>query len=339
MRILFTTPYSRNLVNLNVVYSLEQEVAKTTECRWTGERYPDHRPGESIDQTVKRLYGNDPPDWVVINNAHRPTYKKMVENEGKREYKIAITLADLHVDPPHWVRVANKSDAVLMRYMYSPYIKKSLFGRFNSYTKHDPNYYLNNITKPILHFPWFTDPDIYKPCQEKTYDVIFLGSHRKKVYPLRYDIVKNLGKLCEEKGWKHLVRDRPPGDTLHRDIETLKQQGHIVGDLYAETVAKSSVFIFGNSIFNYPLSKYFEITGSGTLAMADEPTTAEQLSFKSDENYAMINLKSWRERLEYYLDDEQLMEKVAQRGYENAVKHHSIQVRAKQLLGFLKKNM
>ncbi len=60
-------------------------------------------------------------------------------------------------------------------------------------------------------------------------------------------------------------------------MEKLKQAGNIVGDLYGNTVASSKMFIFGNSIFNYPLSKYFEIMGSGTLVMTNEPLTSDLL--------------------------------------------------------------
>ncbi|MCW4049794.1 MAG: hypothetical protein NWE89_08670 [Candidatus Bathyarchaeota archaeon] len=54
LRILFTTPYSRNLVNLNVVYSMEKKVPKIAECRWVGEGYSDHVTGEALSQTVIR---------------------------------------------------------------------------------------------------------------------------------------------------------------------------------------------------------------------------------------------------------------------------------------------
>ncbi|MCW4050850.1 MAG: glycosyltransferase [Candidatus Bathyarchaeota archaeon] len=287
---------------------------------------------------MRRLYGSDGPDWVVINNAHRPTLSKMMEETTERDYKVAITIADLHVNPLEWVKAANMFDAVLMRYLYSPYEKKSIMDRFTYYKKHDPRFYLDNIKKPVLHFPWFTDPGIYKPSEEKEYDVIFLGSYRKKVYPLRNRIVANLAKLCEEKGWKYLVRDRPPGDTLVRDIERLKSEGHIVGDIYAETVARSRIFIFGNSIFSYPLSKYFEITGSRTVAMADKPTSAEVLHFESGENYVEITLENWKKKLEYYLEDDQLCEEIARKGYDNTMKNHSSEVRARQLVDFLKQH-
>jgi len=247
-----------------------------------------------------------------------------------------MTLVDNHVDPAKWVDIANRGfNGTLMRYMYSPYIRKSIFSRFVYYSKFDPEFYIKNIDTKKLHFPWFTDQRIYKPIEEKQYDVIFLGTSRKKVYPLRHKIVNELPRICKKRGWRYLIGDRPPGETVSRNISDLIQQGYIVGEKYAEVVAKSKIFIFGSSIFNYPLSKYFEIMGSGTLAMADRPQSAEELHFEAGENYVEVNQDNWKGKLEYYLEDDAERERIARNGYETVMKHHTSEIRARQLLDFL----
>jgi len=335
LRILFTTVHGKNIVNLNTVYSLEQKISEKVECKWAGLGHDEYVGKETLDQTIERLYGNDPPDWIVSNNAHLPTYQKMMKEKKHRRYKIAITLADLHAEPKKWVEVANWVDAVMMRYLYAPYVKRTLISRNIGYKKSDPEYYLKNIKSPILHFPWFTDSEIYKPKKEKIHDVIFLGAHRKKVYPLRYQIVNELPKYCEENGWTCLVKGRPPGKTLERDIEKLKQEGYIVGDLYSQTLASSKVFIFGNSIFQYPISKYFEIMGSGTLVMANEPQSAEALGFIDGENYVSVNGDNWKQKLAYYLENDEERERIALNGYTHVITNHSVEKRSEQLLDFL----
>lgn len=334
MRILFTTIHSKNLVNLNTVYNLERHVSQKAECRWAGPGHEDYVQGESLDQTVNRLYGDDPPDWVVSNNAHLPTYLETISTK-ERNYKVAITLADLHSEPEKWVKVANNADAVLMRYLYAPYVKQTLLGRTIGYKKTDPEYYQKNIKSPILHFPWFTDPEIYRPQPDKRYDVVFLGAHRKKVYPLRHDIVHKLGDYCKENGWSCLIKGRPPGKTLERDMEKLQKEGYIVGDLYGKTVASSKVFIFGNSIFNYPLSKYFEIMGSGTMVMANTPQASDELGFIDGENFVSINKDNWQQKLRQYLQDDSERERIAINGYNHVSKNHSVENRTNQLLNFL----
>ena len=337
MRILFTTIRSDELVNLNVIYSLEKEVSRYAECQWIGRGWREYKPGEKLDESIKRLYGNDPPDWVVSNRADLQEYREHGSPRDGRPYDMVMTLADLHVDPHGWVRAANAGyDVTLMRYLYSPYVKKSLLGRYRYYQKIDPEFYVKNLTTKIHHFPWFTDPSIYKPSSEKGYDVVFLGSSEKKVYPLRNAIVQDLPRLCKEKGWRYVLKGRPPGETTHRNIPELLGQGYIVGERYAETLAKSKVFIFGSSIFRYPLSKYFEVMGSGALAMADEPQTAQQLHLRDGENYVRVTKENWKRTLEYYLENDDEREMVASKGYETVMKYHSVEVRARELVNLLK---
>lgn len=338
LRVLFNTIRSANLVNLNVVYYLEQEVAKLVDCRWSGSGWENHVPGEPINDTVKRLYGNDPPDFIVNSSAHLKENKRIAREKTSETPRTVMTVNDMHVNPEEIVSTANEGfDGVLMRYKYSPYRKTPLPFNLALYTKFDENYYLDNLEIERQHFPWFTDHRIYKPSEEKELDVVFLGAYRRRIYPLRYMIYNELPRLSEKKGWKYIVRGRPPGRTPLRDIPELEKQGYIVGPKYAETIAKAKVFIFGSSIFRYPVSKFFEIMGSGTLVMADRPQSADELHFEAGENYVEINRSNWKEKLEYYLEDDAERERIARNGYETVMKHHTSEIRARQLVDFLKK--
>jgi len=46
---------------------------------------------------------------------------------------------------------------------------------------------------------------------------------------------------------------------------------------------------------------------------------------------------SWKEKLEYYLEDDAERERIARNGYETVMKHHTSETRARQLVGFLRK--
>lgn len=338
MRVLFNTIRSSDLVNLNVVYYLEQEVAKLADCQWCGAGWDSHLPGETIDETVKRLYGNDPPDFIVNSSAQHIENKRVAREKTGKTPKTVMTVNDMHVDPEEIVATANTGfDGILMRYLYSPYRKTPLLFNLALYTRFDPNYYLDNLNLARQHFPWFTDSRIYRPVEEKMYEVVFLGAHRRRIYPLRHRIYRELPRLSERKGWRCLVRGRPPGRTPLRDIGELERQGYIVGPRYAETVAKAKVFVFGTSIFRYPVSKFFEIMGSGTLVMADKPQSAEELHFEAGENYVEINRDDWKEKLEYYLEDDVERERIARNGYETVMKYHTSETRARQLVDFLSK--
>lgn len=338
LRILFNTIRSENLVTLNVVYYLEQEVAKLTDCQWCGAGWETHVPGETIDETVKRLYGNDPPDVIVNNSADHEMNKRVAREKTVETPKTVMTVNDMHVGPKEIVATANQGyDGVLMRYMHSPYKKTPLLFNLALYTKFDDNYYLDNLEVAKQHSPWFTDSRIYRPMDEKIYDVVFLGAYRRRIYPLRYKIFNELPHLSERKGWRYLIKGRPPGRTNLRDIQELEKQGYIVGPRYAETIAKAKVFIFGTSIFRYPVSKFFEAMGSGTLVMADKPQSAQELHFEAGENYVEINRDNWKETLEYYLEDDTERERIARNGYETVMKYHASDKRARRLVDFLKK--
>lgn len=329
---------SDDTVTLNVVHFLEQEVAKLADCQWSGKGWESHVPGENINQTVRRLYGNDPPDFIVDDNADIVEYTRIAEEKTAETPKTVMTINDMHLEPRRWVATANKGfNGALMRYLYCPYEKRKILSRYDHIVKMDESYYLDNLKIPYLHFPWFTDERIYKPSDEKDYDVTFLGSYRKRIYPLRYDIYTNLPKLCKENGYRYLLGDRPPGRTPERNISDLSKEGYFVGKGYADVVARSKIFIFGNSIFDYPVSKYFEVMGSGTLVMADKPQMERELHFESGYNYVEVDLSNWKEKLRYYLENDDERERIARNGYETVMKYHNSRVRAKQLVDFLKK--
>lgn len=339
MRILFTTLKTKNLVNLNVLYYLEKEIGKIADCKWSGKGWNNHRPNETLEETILRLYGNNPPNWVVSNRPQFEEYQKIARYSKRQRYKLAMTIVDLHVNPKKWVKIANSGfDVSFLRYLYSPKVKKlTVFKSLSYFGNFDPCYYLKNLKTKIFHLPWFIDPALYKPKdEEKKWNVVFLGSYNSKVYPLRYKIVKELPKLCKENKWTFLLGGRPPGKTTERFIHNLASQGYYVGSKYSEVLSSCNVFIFGSSIFRYPLSKYFEAMACGALVMADKPQTSEALHFKPGWNFVEIDQKNWKEKLDYYLTNDEEREKIACRGYKTVMKYHTSSVRAKQLVSYLR---
>ena len=71
--------------------------------------------------------------------------------------------------------------------------------------------------------------------------------------------------------------------------------------------------------------------------MVNKPQTADELHLVSGENYVEITEDNWKEKLEYYLEDDVERERIAHNGYETAMKYHTSGVRAQQLMGFLEK--
>ena len=79
------------MVTLNVVHYLEPEGAKLAEGQGGGAGWENHVSGETIDETVKRLYGNDPPDYIVNSSADHEENKRVAREKTGDTPKTVMT--------------------------------------------------------------------------------------------------------------------------------------------------------------------------------------------------------------------------------------------------------
>lgn len=388
MRILFLTQNREDLVCLEMFHYLEQEVSKLTDCKWAGIGHVDFRE-ESIDETVKRLYGSDPPDWVITSHyaGKEPYYwaeRGMLKPEH-RAYKIATITTDIHechllgVGPKGYVNELNRReyDAILM--LYTQVGAQRKINRLRSFTKYFKNqergmlkkeiksvtrfrnkflskftrsrslemeirpisktYYIDNLKSRIFHLaPWIS-PIRFRPISgPEKFDVILLGSTHYLQYPIRHAVKKGLPKLAAQKGWKYLVRDRPPGVSSTRKISDYEHSEYYAGDRYAEIMGSSKSTTFDSSIYKYPLVRYWEAMACKCLVLADTPLTAEDIHLRPGHNFVEVSVNNWGEKLEYYLENDSERERVIDRGYETVMKYHTAEIRARQLVDFLEEN-
>lgn len=341
MKILFDTAKRSDLVCISLYDNLAEEIGKMAEVKYWGPR----REGfvnESLDKTIKRLYGDDSPDWVITNcfmlceGGRWIPYK--IPPPSERSWKIATFTSDIHangmlgVGTEGYLDCLNEKgfDAILMLYSQLGYAK-------TPYKEVDPDYFLKNLKPETFHCPPWISPDMFRPIHKsKRYDVTFLGAVHDFQYPLRFLIKKHLPRFARKYGWKILLGNPPPGYAYNRVTKQMEKQGHIVGDVYNEALSRSKVFIFDCSIYRYPLLKYVEGWGAGTLIMADKPLGAERMHLKPDVNYVEINNKNWITKLKHYIKQDDLRENIARHGNETVMKYHTAEIRAKELFSFLK---
>jgi len=331
-----------NLVCVNLYDWLWEELAKIADVKFWGLG----RPGfvhEPLEATIKRLYGNDSPDWIIATaymlEEERRWMGWKAPPPSKRSWRIATFTSDIHAN---WMLGTNARgycqalndagwDAVLMLYTHLGMSKRP-------YSQIESDYYPRNLNAKVFHCPPWASPQVFKPSAEPPlYDGCFMGAFDKKQHPIRTDVWSRLPILGNKKRWRVLLRMRPPGKANVRDIETLKQHGHLVGDAYADALARSRCFVFCNSIYRYPLLKIVEGWMSGTCVLCDEPLTAKRMGMRNEENYLKITLENWADRLNQILKDELRRKEIARNGWETAMKHHTAQVRARQLLDWLEK--
>lgn len=331
-----------NLVCINLYDLLAQEMSKIADVKTWGPKRPDFV-REPLEATVKRLYGDDSPDWIIATAYMLAEEKRWIKWKApppdKRSYRVATFTSDIHgnwmlgADALGYAEKLNNAgwDAVLMLYTQLAYSKKPI-------RPIPPNYYLKNLKAKVYHCPPWADPALFKPVDAKPlYDACFMGAFSRRQHPIRTDIWQRLPPLSNRKRWKILLRMRPPGKSNTRDVETMKRHGHLVGDAYADALARSRAFVFGNSIYKYPLLKIVEGWLAGTCVVCDEPFGAKRMHMGNMENYVKVKLKNWSDRLEHILGDELLRRQIARNGRETALKHHTTQVRASQLLNWLEK--
>lgn len=325
MRILFLTRNGENFVGApSAHHGFEMAVGKISDCKWAGKGWPLHREGEEMNETVDRLYGGNPPDWVVDNkNDNFKTPKQ-------REYQVCVFISDLHGKYNWGIRTATGFIELLNRAGYDVVFMKYLYVHG---VPEPENIYLRELEGEPLFLPWSVDPAFYKPM-EKTTDICFLGNVGGK-YPLRQGIYKGLPGLCNEHKFSHVRRTCPGGKTYKRRIDTLIKN-HYVGARYAKILGQSRILPFGSGVHVGPVQKYFEGRACGCLIMTNETSEDELLGFVDGENYVKISLKDWREKLIYYAKHRDEAEEIAMNGRRLILEKHTHEVRAREFMEMLR---
>ena len=325
MRILFLTKRGEGCVGPPHAYhGFEMAVAKTADCMWAGKGWPLHREGEEMNETVDRLYGGDPPDWVVDDK------NDSFKTPKRRDYRVCVFISDLHGKWNWGIKTAsgfidliNRAgyDAVFMKYMYVHGVPEP------------ENIYLRALEAKPMFLPWSIDPEDYRPLT-KTIDICFLGAIGH-YYPMRQVIYNELPSICEEQGLRYVMRTPPPGKTYQRKVDKLIKD-HYVGEKYAKVLGQSRILPFCSGIHVGPILKYFEGRACGCLVMANETSEDEALGFVDGVDYVKIGLGDWKKKLIYYAKHREEAEEIALNGRRTILKKHTHEIRARDFLEMLK---
>jgi len=277
------------------------------------------------------------PNWIFCQLAVNGLPIKHVCTSNIRKSKICARMIDLHHFPEQVVNRLNKRkiSVLFTTYRYVPYKITWHGGPIFGAKKIDKDYYWKNIKAKIFWLPHSFAPDIFHPPSSEQYDYhIFALGVVSEVYPLRMKIFPKLRHICNKNKWKLYMKPRPPFFDSIRKLET--SSTFSAGKEYARALRVSKVCIFGNSILKYPIKKWFEALGSGTCILADEPQTSKELGLIDGENYVKINAKNWESKLTWVLQNDVERKRIANNGLELAIKHHTNEVRVKQMFDILR---
>jgi len=322
LNVLFMTHRGEGYVGApSTQHGFEMAVAEQCNCKFAGVGWKDYREGETMLETVNRVMPD--ADWVMDadNNLHTDKPK------GQR-FKIGHFVSDIHAkhhykisSPVGYAQLLNKThyDAIFMRY-------KKLQG-----TQYRPESFWEWLDCEKHWLPWSVEINDYKP-KVKNVDVSFIGS-TGKCYPIRNSIWSGIYHAA--RGYRVIREMAPKGKTYDRTNESLKHT-HLVGDRYRDALAKSRIFLFGCSIYRYPLQKFFEASASGCLMLCNQPTTARELGLIDGKTFVEVEEGSWERELQYYLENPDACKAIASRGLKNTLLNHRHEKRAEEFINMLK---
>lgn len=303
-------------------HNFEKTVGKLADCVWAGPGWPLYKEGETVDQTVKRLYGGDSPDWVI----DRERIEKLDPN---RDYMVGHNLTDLHgrggagirKDPVKLLKLINSIgyDAVFMRtlHIYNANIP--------------PTYFIDHLEPAWYFVPYSIDSKSFYPRFPKTWDITLIGAIRG-VYPFRQHVWKHLPRFCEQHGFKPLLIDKGPSPTWDAAKNENNPKYYIRGR-YAEAVGRSRFFIFCGGIHGYPVQKYFEVPASGCLPVAQKlKGIGEDLGFIDGETYVEATIRNWEEKVLYYHKNNDEAQRIIENGRKLILKRHTHEIRAREFI-------
>lgn len=274
---------------------LRRELGKLCEVIAYGDG-PEFIPQYNVDWAIKKEH----PDVIMIANNQ---YKFIMLD--RTDVPKALKCTDHWTNIQQHVKFIKENDIqlVLMNYNcatpeYKKYLPDRQFGRF----------------------PHTLNPELFKNLNlERDIDVMCIESE-SGTYPVKTAIYQ---ELRNPQSFNVYI---PRPHTLNFED-------------YVKKINQSKIFAFGNvnmpvgesKVMVFPMAKIYEIMGCETLCMMDTPDEAEELHFIPDVNFVAINKENFKERILYYLENEDERKRIATEGLNTCLKYHTVSIRTKEL--------
>ncbi|WP_130858696.1 glycosyltransferase [Gracilibacillus phocaeensis] len=296
LKILFVTRNDREYIVPASHYFIE-ELGKLTNLHVT------HQSGD-INKLVAEM--EEKPDFIYIND-YLENGSPVVKNLKQLKLPFAVGLHDLHYQKPYRKAMLKKEE---VQHIFTYYRDKFL-------------QWYPEFSEQMHWLPHHAHSDIYCDYhQNKDIDVLMMGSLLEDYYPLRVLMQKRL--------------DRRPGFVYHshpgyRNVQ--QQENNVyVGTSYAKELNRAKISLTCDSVFKYPLMKYFEITACNTLLLAPYSKELGDLGFIPGVNFVSINEQDFEEKMDYYLENEAERQMIAHNGMYLSQHRHSTKQRAQDFL-------
>ena len=262
-----------------------------------------------INDVIKTIYGDDSPDIIIMWDIEGSGWAGDFTGLNEVSCLKVLWTVDLHNDAvPHRLDYIQNAgiDLVLMTYD-------------KNQITHSARFY-KELGIPMEFYPFSIDPEMFKPMGlPKKYDVSLVGNMSSSYYPLRNKVHETI---------------KEQGLNYHHP-----EMGIYVREKFARHINESKICLTGSSSYKYLVQKYYEITACGTLLMADTCMDSEDQHFIPGHNFVEINEGNVLEKVRYYLSHPEESQRIANNGRESILKHHTHDIRAKELMEILHKHV
>lgn len=274
-----------------------QELQKITDL------YVSHQSGN-----MKQILDSIPfePDFIFFND-YLDNGSPVVTGLKDLKLPFAVGLHDLHFQKP------------LRKAMIE---KENIQHIFTFYRDKFKQWY-PEFTSRMHWLPHHAYDEVYQDYQlSKNRNILLTGSVLEDFYPLRAMMQMRLKNRSDFVHYPH-----PGYRRIGEDEENV-----FVGQNYAKELNRSKIVLTCDSVFKYPLMKYFEITACNALLLASYSKELGNLGFIPGVNFVAIDELNFEEKIDYYLNHEEERKQIAHNGMLLTRKRHTTKKRAQEFL-------
>lgn len=249
------------------------------------------------------------PDFIYCND-YLENMSPVVKGLKSLTIPFAVGLHDLHFMWPN-----RKKDLINegVKYIFTYYRDKFLL-------------WYPEFADKIKWLPHHVNTAIFKDYGlPKEIDFLLMGATIKPFYPLRLAIIE---RFKDRPGFVHHPH---PG---YRQIGE-NEKGVFVGERYARELNRAKICFTCDSIYKYPIMKYFEIAACNSLLLAPESKELYDLGFVPGETFVAINENNFEEKAYYYLHAEEERKRIAYNGMMMVHQKHSTTKRVLEFLSII----
>jgi Glycosyl transferases group 1 len=281
-------------------YYLEKELAKLTNLViWRGDGYI----LDIINQVPFR------PDFILLND-YKPEYRPFIRGLQDLQIPHGTLMHDLHYKLSKRNHLIHLEKPALIFCHYREAFKK----------------WLPDHIDRFVWFPHHVPSEIFfKKQTPKDIPLLMIGATYPHIYPFRHKIAQ------------HYSRDPRFVQRSHPGYGVVKKG--LTGERYAKEISRAKIFLTCDSVHHFPLLKYFEVLACGTLLAAPGSKELTDLGFVDGKTFVAIDEANFPEKVEYYLQNEELRNQIVSNGLTLIQQRHTTEIRALEMVNTIQRYM